>query len=109
MKKLFAVLLALVMVLSLAACGTAAPTETPTEPETPATEEPAAEPETPAATGSVYYLNFKPEADEAWQKLAETYTAQTGVEVKVLTAASGTYEETLVSEMDKSAAPTLFQ
>ena len=110
MKKLLAVLLALVMVLSLAACG-AAPAETPNtpaEPETPATE-PAAEPETPAATGSVYYLNFKPEADEAWQKLAETYTAQTGVEVKVLTAASGTYEETLVSEMDKSAAPTLFQ
>ena len=110
MKKLLAVLLALVMVLSLAACG-AAPAETPNtpaEPETPATE-PAAEPETPAATGSVYYLNFKPEADEAWQKLAETYTALTGVEVKVLTAASGTYEETLVSEMDKSAAPTLFQ
>ena len=110
MKKLLAVLLALVMVLSLAACG-AAPAETPNtpaEPETPATE-PAAEPETPAATGSVYYLNFKPEADEAWQKLAETYTALTGVEVKVLTAASGTYEETLVSEMDKSVAPTLFQ
>ena len=72
MKKLLAVLLALVMVLSLAACG-AAPAETPNtpaEPETPATE-PAAEPETPAATGSVYYLNFKPEADKAWQKLVE--------------------------------------
>lgn len=110
MKKLLAVLLALVMVLSLAACG-AAPAETPatTEPETPATEEPAAEPETPAATGSVYYLNFKPEANDAWQKLAETYTQQTGVPVKVVTAASGQYDTTLTAELDKDAAPTMFQ
>ena len=111
MKKLLAVLLALVMVLSLVACG-AAPAETPNtpaEPETPATEEPAAEPETPAATGSVYYLNFKPEADEAWQKVAAAYTEQTGVPVKVVTAASGTYQETLTAEMDKSEAPTMFQ
>ena len=26
------------------------------------------------AKGSVYYLNFKPEADKAWQDLAKTYT-----------------------------------
>lgn len=111
MKKLLAVLLALVMVLSLVACG-AAPAETPNtpaEPETPATEEPAAEPETPAATGSVYYLNFKPESDAAWQEIAKTYTEQTGVPVKVVTAASGTYQETLTAEMDKSEAPTMFQ
>ena len=95
MKKLLAVLLALVMVLSLVACG-AAPAETPNtpaEPETPATEEPAAEPETPAATGSVYYLNFKPESDAAWQEIAKTYTEQTGVPVKVVTAASGQYDD----------------
>ena len=61
-------------------------------------------------TGKVYYLNFKPEADQAWQDLAAVYTAQTGVEVKVLTAASGSYSTTLTSEMDKKdAAPTLFQ
>ena len=61
-------------------------------------------------TGSVYYLNFKPEADEAWQALAKTYTEQTGVPVTVVTAASGTYSETLTAEMDKgNAAPTLFQ
>ena len=111
MKKLLAVLLALVMVLSLVACG-AAPAETPStpaEPETPATEEPAAEPETPAATGSVYYLNFKPESDAAWQELAKTYTEQTGVPVKVVTAASGQYDTTLTAELDKDAAPTMFQ
>lgn len=58
---------------------------------------------------SVYYLNFKPEADQAWQDLAKLYTEQTGVEVKVVTAASGTYEETLTAEMGKRSAPTLFQ
>lgn len=62
-----------------------------------------------AEGGSVYYLNFKPEADAAWQDLAATYTEQTGVDVKVVTAASGDYESTLTAEMGKSSAPTLFQ
>lgn len=61
------------------------------------------------AKGKVYYLNFKPEADEYWQELAETYTEETGVQVTVLTAASGEYEKTLKSEMAKTDAPTLFQ
>ena len=59
--------------------------------------------------GSVYYLNFKPEQDEAWQNLAKKYTEEKGVDVKVVTAASGQYETTLMSEMGKSSAPTLFQ
>ena len=64
---------------------------------------------TPAAEGgSVYWLNFKPESDEALQAIAARYTEETGVEVKVVTAASGTYNETLTAEMDKSSAPTLF-
>ncbi len=58
--------------------------------------------------GSVYLLNFKPESDEAYKKIAETYTKDTGVEVKVQTAAAGTYEQTLKSEISKSKAPTLF-
>ena len=62
-----------------------------------------------ADAGSVYYLNFKPEQDEAWQNLAKAYTEATGVEVTVVTAASGQYETTLMSEMGKSSAPTLFQ
>ena len=61
------------------------------------------------AAGKVYYLNFKPEADEYWQELAKEYTAETGVQVTVLTAASGEYEKTLKSEMAKQEAPTLFQ
>ena len=62
-----------------------------------------------AGGGSVYYLNFKPEQDADWQKLAADYTAQTGTEVTVITAADGTYEQTLKSEMAKEKAPTLFQ
>ena len=59
--------------------------------------------------GSVYYLNFKPEQDEQWKALAKAYTEETGVEVTVVTAASGTYETTLASEIQKDEAPTLFQ
>ncbi|MGV9194501.1 ABC transporter substrate-binding protein [Microbacterium sp. MC2] len=61
------------------------------------------------AEGKVYYLNFKPEQAEDWVALAEAYTDETGVAVDVQTAASGTYETTLKSEMAKSDAPTLFQ
>ena len=59
--------------------------------------------------GKVYYLNFKPEQGDDWLALAEAYTEETGVPVTVQTAASGTYEQTLKSEMAKSEAPTLFQ
>ena len=61
------------------------------------------------ADGKVYYLSFKPEQDQAWQNLAKVYTEETGVPVTVVTAASGQYETTLMSEMEKSEAPTLFQ
>ena len=102
MKKLFALLLTLAMVLSLAACG--GTEEAPATNEETNTEAPAAAEE----TGSVYYLNFKPEFDEALQGLAKTYTEKTGVEVKVVTAASGTYSDTLTAEMAKDEAPTVF-
>ncbi len=64
---------------------------------------------TPSGEGAVYYLNFKPEQADQWVALAKTYTEETGVPVTVVTAASGTYEQTLKSEMAKSEAPTLFQ
>ena len=94
MKKFLAMLLALVMALSLVACGEQKD-DTNTGDDT--------------ATGSVYYLNFKPEQDQAWQDLAKAYTEETGVPVTVLTAAQGTYEEKLASEIAKTDAPTLFQ
>jgi len=111
MKKALALLLALTMVLALAACG-GDTAQTPAS-QAPASGAPATgtpdTPDTPAAAGAVYYLNFKPEQDEAWQNLAKAYTEETGVPVTVVTAASGTYEQTLMSEIAKSNPPTLFQ
>ena len=108
MKKFLALLLTVAMVFAMAACS--APAAEETKPAEEGTAAPAEETsDKPAAAGSVYYLNFKPEADAAWQELAKKYTELTGVPVKVVTAASGDYQTTLTSEMDKSEAPTLFQ
>ena len=79
MKKFLSFVLALVMALALVACGQKQGT----------------------ASGRVFWLNFKPEADASLQKIAEMYTKETGVPVTVQTAASGTYNETLTSAMDK--------
>ena len=57
----------------------------------------------------IYFLNFKPEIAEIYDKIAKDYESETGVKVKVVTAASGTYEQTLKSEVAKSEAPTIFQ
>jgi len=86
MKKLIAMLLALVMVLGLAAGMTGCGKDEP----------------------SVYWLNFKPESDEALKELAALYTEETGIPVEIVTAAAGTYNETLTAEMDKENAPTMF-
>lgn len=63
----------------------------------------------PAESGRVYYLNFKPEQDAAWQSLAALYTRQTGVPVTVVTPTSGSYDTVLADELAKTSAPTLFQ
>ena len=49
-----------------------------------------------ATKGKVYFLNFKPEIEEAWKTVIADFTAETGIEVKCITAASGTYEQTLI-------------
>ena len=113
-KKLASVLLCAVMAASmLTGCGSSdnAATTPATDAKTDAAEATTTEAaeNTAEAAGSVYYLNFKPEVDEVWQKLAKEYTEETGVPVKVVTAASGTYEQTLMSEIANKEAPTLFQ
>ena len=84
MKKILALALTLVMILALGA------------------------PAFAAKEGSVYWLNFKPESEEALQEIAKLYTDKTGVKVKVVTAASGTYSQTLTAEMEKTNPPTMF-
>lgn len=58
---------------------------------------------------TLYFLNFKPEAASAYQEIATQYQKETGIKLRVVTAASGTYEQTLKSEISKSDAPVLFQ
>lgn len=100
-KKVLSALLAGVLAMSmLAGCGSSGESSSAGDDSSTESE---------ATGGSVYYLNFKPEQDEQWQELAATYTEETGVDVQVVTAASGNYETTLMSEMGKSGAPTLFQ
>ena len=108
MKKLLAVLsIALLVVGAVTIFSMAEDTAIPQ----PSASDAPAQTASPsvAGAGSVYYLNFKPEQSQQWQALAKTYTEQTGVPVTVVTAASGTYEDTLRSEMEKADAPTLFQ
>lgn len=118
-KKLISTILSATMVAAmLAGCGSSDSGSTDTQQpaqsqeQQPAadTQQPAADAQTPASgEGKVYYLNFKPEQGPAWEALAAKYTEETGVPVSVQTAASGTYESTLKSEIAKTEAPTLFQ
>ena len=106
-KKILALALSAAMALSLlAGCGGGdKPANNPGSANNPSS---AGTPTGGGETGRVYWLNFKPELDETAQQLATDYTAKTGVPVQVITAASGTYQQTLTAEMDKSAPPTLF-
>lgn len=112
LKKISAIALAATMVAGLAACAsttTATTTAAATSGAATETTEGAAETTAAQGAGKVYFLNFKPEQDEAYQAIAKQYTEATGVPVTVVTAASGTYEQTLMSEIAKTDAPTIFQ
>lgn len=85
MKKILAFVLIATLAFSMAACATS------------------------SGTMEIYFLNFKPEIAEVYDKIAADYEKETGVKVRVVTAASGTYETTLKSEIAKKDAPTIFQ
>lgn len=91
MKKILSFMLAAVMIFSLTACSMTTNNSQN------------------AKAGRVYFLNFKPEVADVYKEIAEKYKQETGVEVKVVTAASNTYETTLKSEIAKKEAPTIFQ
>ncbi|WP_455714741.1 ABC transporter substrate-binding protein [Anaerosporobacter sp.] len=117
-KKIVALLLATVMMSSLfTGCGKKNDTNDKTSNNGNKTEEAANTDGNDTSTDdastekvdSIYFLNFKPEIAEVYEKIAKDYEAETGIKVKVNTAASGTYETTLKSEIAKKDAPTIFQ
>lgn len=57
----------------------------------------------------VYFLNFKPESAKVFSEISRVYEKEKGVKVKIVTASSGTYEQTLKSEIAKTNPPTIFQ
>ena len=90
MKRFSALIFAVILLLTTAACGKKNDTAV-------------------TADNTVYFLNFKPEIADKYKEIAEKYKEETGKTVKVVTAASNTYETTLKSELAKSDAPTIFQ
>lgn len=96
MKKFLSVITVLTLVLCLGACGDKKTDTNDTG-------------KTDTAAGSVYFLNFKPEIADIYKEIAQKYKEEKGVDVKVVTAASNTYETTLKSEIAKANAPTIFQ
>ena len=56
----------------------------------------------------IYFLNSKPELAAAYNEIARKYENETGVKVKVVTADSDNYGQTLKTELTKSDAPTVF-
>ena len=92
MKKILAMLLALVMILSLAACASTPAADTPAEStsttETPVTETPASAEETPAAEGKTYTVGVcqlvQHEAlDAATQGFVDALTEELGDTVTI--------------------------
>lgn len=97
MKKLLSVLLCICMISSLlVGCGSN-------------NEETNGKESGDNSDVEIYFLNFKPEVEDVYKKIAEDYKKETGVTLKVVTAASGKYEETLRNEINKKQAPTIFQ
>lgn len=84
MKKVFTLLLAALLALCTLGCST--------------WQEP----------GKVLYLNCQPEANEAWQKLAATYSDIFGVEVTVRTITTEDCAATVRAALSWEDAPTAF-
>ena len=63
-----------------------------------------------SSANEVYFLNFKPEiADVYTDIVAPAFEEETGISLRVVTAASNQYQTTLRSEMAKSEPPVIFQ
>lgn len=100
MKRFISLTLCLLMILSFAACMKKGGSEEPMGSENVSQNNSSPE---------IYYLNFKPEISEVYDRIAQDFKKETGITLKVVTAASDTYEQTLTSEIAKKDAPTIFQ
>lgn len=108
MKKLFCIIIAIGLLFTLAACGDNNGNYDATN-ENGTSGEGQSQGGTQTGATEIYFLNFKPEVGEIYKAIAEDYKKETGITVKVVTAASDTYEQTLTSEIAKSNPPTIFQ
>lgn len=104
MKKLISIFSILAAILTLTACGGNDGKVTTNQSTTGTTQN-----DVSTAKGEVYFLNFKPEVGKIYEEIAKEYENETGIKVKVVTAASDTYEQTLTSEIAKASPPTIFQ
>lgn len=101
MKKVLSLTLCCVLAFCFAACGNSENNTTVPSKENVSNNQ--------SQATEIYYLNFKPEISEVYDRIAADYKKETGVTLKVVTAASDTYEQTLTSEIAKKDAPTIFQ
>ena len=113
MKKILSAALATALSLSMTGCNTASSSSGQSSNQSSGTSSAGgssvSQPANTAKGGKIYYLNFKPEIAGIYDEIAQTYQDETGVEVTVVTAASGAYEQTLKSEIAKAEPPTIFQ
>ncbi len=93
MKRLLLLTTAFMMALSFTSCGSDSTDKSGTS----------------TSAKNIYYLNFKPEIAGIYSEIAKDYKDETGITLNVVTAASGTYEQTLKSEIAKADAPAIFQ
>ena len=102
MKRIVSLFLCVLLILTLAACaGNNSGSKDPTDKENVS--------QGGSSSTEIYYLNFKPEISEVYDRIADDFKKETGITLKVVTAASDTYEQTLTSEIAKKDAPTIFQ
>ena len=92
MKRILPLLISFSLIFTLAACGHGD--------EDTSTEE--------VLTGTVRYMNADPELQEAWQRIAEAYTAERGVPVEIISSYPGTYMTDLNYALNTGSAPVLF-
>lgn len=102
MKQLLSLLLAALMLLSLAACGEKRPLPDASEQDTAQTE-------TPSKATSLTVLSASPALSGALEEIAAAYRDETGVTLRVTSEAGETYRASLQTALAKPAdTPALF-